>query len=224
MLCRHSFYVLRICGVNEFPKKYVLKRWTRNAVTPVKRAVFDARNKLSDGSVRDEIVKDIIGSVEYCVDKLASSIKELAIYRDRLQDLKSKIDAELPNQRPMTDREVISSAIGVSKPSKTHIKNPLQGRRKGDRANSRIIPPKERAMTDGAKKARQCKKCGDQDADHDSRNCTKFQQKKGTCLMFSLVFSVLFCASKLMLSFLHLHNTICASKLSFISNNSLVIV
>ena len=147
-------------------------------VTPVKRAVFDARNKLSDGSVRDEIVKEIIGSVEYCVDKLASSIKELAIYRDRHKDLKSKIDAELPNQRPMTDHEVISSALGVSKPSKLRMRNPLQGKRKGDRSNARIIPPKERAMTDGAKKGRQCKKCGEQNADHDSRNCPKFQQKK----------------------------------------------
>ncbi|PWA71631.1 FAR1 DNA binding domain, Zinc finger, SWIM-type, MULE transposase domain, FHY3/FAR1 family [Artemisia annua] len=178
LMCRHSFYVLRICGVTEFPQKYVLKRWTRDAVTPVKRVVFDARNKLSDGSVRDELVKEIIGSFEYCADKLASSIKELSIFRDRLQDLKSKIDAELPNQRPMTDHEVISSALGVSKPSKVRVRNPLQCRRKGDRTNSRIIPPKERAMTDGAKKPRQCKKCGEQDADHDSRNCTKFQLKK----------------------------------------------
>ena len=156
----------------------MLKRWTRDAVTPVKRAVFDPRNKLSDGSVRDEIVKEIICSVEYCVDKLASSIKELAIFRDRLKDLKTKIDAELPNQRPMTDHEVISSALGVSKPSKLRVRNPLQGKRKGDRSNARIIPPKERAMTDGAKKGRQCKKCGEKNADHDSRNCPKFQQKK----------------------------------------------
>ena len=169
---------MRIWGVSEFPQKYVMKRWTRDAVSPFKRAIFDARNKMSDGSVRDEIVKEILGSVEYCVDKLASSIKELAIYRDHIQDLKTKIDAELPNQQPMTDQEVISSALGVSKPSQLRVKTPLAGRRKGDRTNSRIIPPKERAMNDAAKKGRQCKKCGEQNADHDSRNCTKFQQRK----------------------------------------------
>nr|GFA88519.1 FAR1 DNA binding domain, zinc finger, SWIM-type, MULE transposase domain, FHY3/FAR1 family [Tanacetum cinerariifolium] len=145
LLRRHSFYVLRICGVSEFPK--------------------------SDGSIRDEIVKDIIGSVEYCIDKLASNIEELAKFRDRLQDIKSKVDTDLPNQRSMSDLEVMSSALGVSKPSKVKIRNPLKSKNKGDRSNSRIIPSKERAMTDGAKKGRKCNHCGDLDADNDSRNC-----------------------------------------------------
>ncbi|GJZ62641.1 FAR1-related sequence 5-like protein [Tanacetum coccineum] len=38
LLCRHNFYVLRICGVDEFPKRYVSIRWTRDAVTQEKRA------------------------------------------------------------------------------------------------------------------------------------------------------------------------------------------
>ncbi|KAJ0458556.1 putative transcription factor interactor and regulator CCHC(Zn) family [Helianthus annuus] len=32
LLCRHIFYVLRLCYVTEFPKKYVAKRWRREAV------------------------------------------------------------------------------------------------------------------------------------------------------------------------------------------------
>ncbi|GJY94873.1 putative ribonuclease H-like domain-containing protein, partial [Tanacetum coccineum] len=119
------------------------------------------------------VVKDKTGSVEYCIDKLASNIEELAIYSDSLQDLKSKVDTDLPNQRPMFDREVISSAFGVSKSSKVKIYNPLRSRNKGERSNKRIIPSKERAMTDGAKKGRKCNNCGDEDADHDSRNCPK---------------------------------------------------
>ncbi|GJU01789.1 FAR1-related sequence 5-like protein [Tanacetum coccineum] len=121
LLCRHSFYALRICGVSEFPKRYVSRRWTRDAVTREKRTVFDGRNKFSDGSIRDEI-------------------------------------------RSMSDLEVISSALGVSKPSKVKIRNPLQSKNKGDRSNSRIIPSKERAMTDGAKKGRKCNHCGELDA------------------------------------------------------------
>ncbi|GKB11997.1 FAR1-related sequence 5-like protein, partial [Tanacetum coccineum] len=108
------------------------------------------------------VVKDKTGSVEYCIDKLASNIEELAIYSDSLQDLKSKVDTDLPNQRPMFDREVISSAFGVSKSSKVKIYNPLRSRNKGERSNKRIIPSKERAMTDGAKKGRKCKNCGDE--------------------------------------------------------------
>ncbi|GJW07617.1 hypothetical protein Tco_1570040 [Tanacetum coccineum] len=149
------------------------KRFERDAITLEKRTGFDGRNKFSDGSIRDEIVKDIIGSVEYCIDKLALNIEELAIFRDRLQDIKSKVDIDLPNQRSMSDREVISSALGVSKPSKVKIRNPLKSKNKGDRSNSRIIPSKERAMTDGVKKGRKCNNYGDLDADHDSRNCTK---------------------------------------------------
>ncbi|GJT29490.1 FAR1-related sequence 5-like protein [Tanacetum coccineum] len=158
---------------SEFPKRYVSRRGTRDAVTREKRTRFDGRNKFSDGSIRDEIVKDIIGSVEYCIDKLASNIEELAIFRDHIQDLKSKVDTGLPNQRSMSDREVISFALGVSKPSKVKIRNPLKSKNKGERSNSRIIPSKERAMTDGAKKRRKCNNCGDLDADHDSQNCPK---------------------------------------------------
>ncbi|GJT54829.1 FAR1-related sequence 5-like protein isoform X1 [Tanacetum coccineum] len=122
------------CSCKRF-ERYVSRRWTRDAVTREKRTVFDGRNKFSDGSIRDEIVKDIIGSVEYCIDKLASNIEELA--------------------------------KGVSKPSKVKIRNPLQSKNKGDRSNSRIIPSKERAMTDGAKKGRKCNHCGELMPDHD---------------------------------------------------------
>ncbi|GJS01266.1 FAR1-related sequence 5-like protein [Tanacetum coccineum] len=132
LLCQHSFYALRICGVSEFPKRYVSRRWTRDAVTREKRIVFDGRNKFSDESIRDEIVKDIIGSVEYCIDKLASNIEELAKFRDRIQDIKSKVDTDLPNQRSMSDLEVISSALGVSKPSRVKLRNPLKSKNKGD--------------------------------------------------------------------------------------------
>ncbi|GJT54830.1 FAR1-related sequence 5-like protein [Tanacetum coccineum] len=142
LLCRHSFYALRICGVSEFPKRYVSIRWTRDVVTREKRTVFDGRNKFSDGSIRDETVKDIIGYVEYCIDKLASNIEELAKFRDRIQDIKSKVDTDLPNQRSMSDLKVISSALGVLKPSKVKIRNPLQSKNKGDQSNSRIIPSK----------------------------------------------------------------------------------
>ncbi|GJU12675.1 hypothetical protein Tco_1135071 [Tanacetum coccineum] len=86
------------------------------------------------------VVKDKTGSVEYCIEKLASNIEELAIYSDSLQDLKSKVDTDLPNQRPMFDREVISYAFGFSKSSKVKIYNPLRSRNKGERSNKRIIP------------------------------------------------------------------------------------
>ncbi|GJR97641.1 NRT1/ PTR family 4.5-like protein [Tanacetum coccineum] len=132
LLCQHSFYALRICGVSEFPKRYVSRRWTRDAVTREKRIVFDGRNKFSDESIRDEIVKDIIGSVEYCIDKLALNIEELAKFRDRIQDIKSKVDTDLPNQRSMSDLEVISSALGVSKPSRVKLCNPLKSKNKAE--------------------------------------------------------------------------------------------
>ncbi|KAK1413796.1 hypothetical protein QVD17_35579 [Tagetes erecta] len=32
LLCRHSFYVLRIFEIREFPKKYICRRWTREVV------------------------------------------------------------------------------------------------------------------------------------------------------------------------------------------------
>ncbi|GJX83254.1 FAR1 DNA binding domain, zinc finger, SWIM-type, MULE transposase domain containing protein [Tanacetum coccineum] len=145
LLYRHSFYALRICGVSEFPKRYVSRRWTRDAFTREKRTVFDGRNKFSDG--------------------------KLAKFRDRIQDINSKVDTDLPNQRSMSDLEVTSSALGVSKPSKVKIRNPLQSKNKGDRSNSRIIPSKEHAMTNGAKKGRECNHYGELGADHDSRKC-----------------------------------------------------
>ena len=32
LICRHIFYVLRVSDIREYPKKYVLRRWTREAV------------------------------------------------------------------------------------------------------------------------------------------------------------------------------------------------
>ncbi|GJZ33983.1 FAR1 DNA binding domain, zinc finger, SWIM-type, MULE transposase domain containing protein, partial [Tanacetum coccineum] len=138
--------------------------------TPTISRISTQRLETASHIIRDT---DIIDSIEYCIDKLASNIEELTKYRDRLQDIKSKVDTDLTNQHSMSDREVISYALGVSKPSKVKIRNPLKSTNKGDRSNSRIIPSKERAMTDGAKKRRKCNNCGDLDADHDSRNCPK---------------------------------------------------
>nr|GEV01355.1 protein FAR1-related sequence 5-like [Tanacetum cinerariifolium]GEW05674.1 protein FAR1-related sequence 5-like [Tanacetum cinerariifolium] len=91
VLFTHSDVTLS-CSCKRFER-----RWTRDAVTREKQTGFNGRNKFSDGSIRDEIIEDIIGSAEYWIDKLASNIEELAIFRDRLQDLKSKVDTNLPN-------------------------------------------------------------------------------------------------------------------------------
>ncbi|GJX58638.1 FAR1-related sequence 5-like protein [Tanacetum coccineum] len=35
ILCRHILYVLRMMKINEFPKKYLLSRWSRDALPPI---------------------------------------------------------------------------------------------------------------------------------------------------------------------------------------------
>ncbi|GJX76255.1 FAR1-related sequence 5-like protein [Tanacetum coccineum] len=43
ILCRHIFYVLRMMKINEFPKKYLLRRWSRDALPPISE---DSLNKM----------------------------------------------------------------------------------------------------------------------------------------------------------------------------------
>ncbi|XP_035837222.1 protein FAR1-RELATED SEQUENCE 9-like [Helianthus annuus] len=78
LLCSYIFCVLRILDVREFPKQYILRRWTRKAVPNSSPGSI-----LTDGGDPDRseevnrCVREISHATEYVVNKLISKFDQL---------------------------------------------------------------------------------------------------------------------------------------------------
>ncbi|KAJ0906809.1 putative Zinc finger, SWIM-type, MULE transposase domain, FHY3/FAR1 family [Helianthus annuus] len=79
LLCRHAFCVLRLCGIKEFPKKYVMGRWTRDVV-PKKTKVssFDQNAAGNQVERASSIVREIMTATEHIVNRLVTNIDLLS--------------------------------------------------------------------------------------------------------------------------------------------------
>ncbi|XP_022039354.1 protein FAR1-RELATED SEQUENCE 5-like [Helianthus annuus] len=98
LLCRHAFCVLRLCGIKEFPKKYVMGRWTRDVV-PKKTKVssFDQNAVGNQVERASSIVREIMTATEHIVNRLVTNMDLLSLYRDQVIESKLKVDsADLP--------------------------------------------------------------------------------------------------------------------------------
>ncbi|KAL4561793.1 hypothetical protein LXL04_033967 [Taraxacum kok-saghyz] len=124
-LCRHFFYVFRMFGIDEFPKKYVLTRWLKDVATqmnPNKRA---NRNKMLGGGYElNSMVRDIYGIVDVCVDQLVTNMEDLSLYKDKQEELKKDVETNTSVMPPMSNREVIASYYGVTSNEEITLKTP----------------------------------------------------------------------------------------------------
>ncbi|GKC01720.1 FAR1-related sequence 5-like protein isoform X1 [Tanacetum coccineum] len=98
LLCRHIFYVLRLSKVHNFPKSYLQKRWSKNAM-PHKSVgrtveVGSSSNAVNDS---DSLIRDIYGKVEESVNRLVGDFDRLQLYRDAQDALLKKAKSDIPN-------------------------------------------------------------------------------------------------------------------------------
>ncbi|PWA51481.1 FAR1 DNA binding domain, Zinc finger, SWIM-type, MULE transposase domain, FHY3/FAR1 family [Artemisia annua] len=119
LLCRHIFYVLRFSNVKNFPKKYVLKRWSKDSLPPP--SVIQVT-----GDSPDMISREIFSSVEYCVNRYANDPELLQKFRDHQVQLMAKADADVPIPTKTNKRDRIASILGVSQPEETIVNVPKQ--------------------------------------------------------------------------------------------------
>ena len=121
LLCRHIFYVIRFSNVKNFPKKYVLRRWSKDSLPPP--SVIQAT-----GDSPDMILREIFRSVEYCVNRYANDPELLQKFRDHQVQLMAKADADVPIPPKTTKRDRIASILGVSQPDEIIVNVPKQVR------------------------------------------------------------------------------------------------
>ncbi|XP_023756408.1 protein FAR1-RELATED SEQUENCE 7-like [Lactuca sativa] len=174
-LCRHCFYVLRMSGVEHFPKKYVSRRWTKDVV-PRSASGYNTCQFPTNDANEDfkAMIRDIYFSVDYCVDRLVSNMEKLKLYRQKVKELTKDVEEETRNARPMTNTAFIGSVLGVEKRDKVTVKIPEGIRNKGSGPiKKRMIGQKETAIVNAKKGSRKYGRCGKY-VDHNARTC---QQK-----------------------------------------------
>jgi hypothetical protein len=178
LLCRHILFVLRMCDITEFPKQYILRRWTREAVPNISARDIVRQKDCSekDWDV-DAVVRDIKFSTEYVINKLVSDMDQLCIFRDHVKQYMSKADDFHVTAPPPTRKEKFAAVVGMSQSSTATIRVPIGTRFKGCGSRKRLKSKREQAISQAAKKQRKCKKC--KSCGHDRRNCEHFNPTSG---------------------------------------------
>ncbi|XP_021985259.1 protein FAR1-RELATED SEQUENCE 3-like [Helianthus annuus] len=173
LLCSHIFCVLRILDVRKFPKQYILRRWTREAVPNTSPGSI-----LTDGGDPDHseevnrCVREISHATEYVVNKLISKFDKLSDFRDHIKEFMSVADEAQINAPPKTRRNRFAELLGVAPESTATIRVPVGTRFKGCGSHKRLKSQKERAISQSGSKPRQCslrKKYG-----HNRVTCWKY--------------------------------------------------
>ncbi|XP_022014252.1 protein FAR1-RELATED SEQUENCE 2-like [Helianthus annuus] len=91
LLCRHIFYVLRLMDIREFPKQYILNRWRKEA-SPNYSEFSISREYMTelDPDVHS-MMRDVIYSTEYTLNRLSGNKEELSLYKDHVQSYMKKV-------------------------------------------------------------------------------------------------------------------------------------
>ncbi|PWA57651.1 FAR1 DNA binding domain, Zinc finger, SWIM-type, MULE transposase domain, FHY3/FAR1 family [Artemisia annua] len=150
LLCRHIFYVIRLSKVKNFPRKYVLRRWSQDSLPPpsVIQAIADSP---------DIILREIFRSVEYCMNRYANEPELLQKFRDHQVQLMAKADVDVPIPKKTNKRDRIASILGMSQPEEIIVNVPKQVSTKGSR--KRIKSSIERSMNPSGKRRKNCRFC-----------------------------------------------------------------
>ncbi|KAK1414701.1 hypothetical protein QVD17_30451 [Tagetes erecta] len=132
LICRHIFYVFRVSDIKEYPKKYVLRRWTRDAV-PNSSLRFEFIPEGCDKNWYEveAIVRDIKATNDYIINKLVTIKYELSGYCDYLKSYKSKANVVEMVAPPLSRKARFASTTGMEEKNEVKIRVPIKQRTKG---------------------------------------------------------------------------------------------
>ncbi|XP_022041959.1 protein FAR1-RELATED SEQUENCE 2-like [Helianthus annuus] len=164
-----------ILDVREFPKQYILRRWTREAVPNSSPGSI-----LTDGGDPDRseevnrCVREISHATKYVVNKLISKFDQLCNFCDHIKQFMSIADEAQINAPPKTRRNRFAELLGVAPESTATIRVPVGTRFKGCGSHKRLKSQKERAISQSGSKRRQCSLC------------KKYGHKRVTCWKYTV--------------------------------------
>ena len=113
LLCRHIFYVLRISFVNEFPKKYIVRRWRREAISNTSLSSFRPEEFGENRADVEAVLRKLRFAHEYNINKLVSNKEQLCLYRDYVKDYMSKADEAQVVAPPPSRRDRFAEMTGM---------------------------------------------------------------------------------------------------------------
>ncbi|KAK1419644.1 hypothetical protein QVD17_28875 [Tagetes erecta] len=160
LICRHIFYVLRVSDIKEYPKKYVLRRWTRDAV-PNSSLRFEFIPEGCDKNWYEveAIVRDIKATNDYIINRLVTNKYALSGYCDYLKSYKSKADEVEMVAPPLSRKARFASSTGMEEKNEVKIRVPIKQWTKG--RPKRMKSAREIAISQAVSLARKkLRKCG----------------------------------------------------------------
>ncbi|XP_021971867.1 protein FAR1-RELATED SEQUENCE 5-like [Helianthus annuus] len=177
LLCSHVFCVLRILDVREFPRQYILRRWTREAVPNSSPGSIFTDGGDPDRSVEvNQCIREISNVTEYVINKLVSKFDEMCNFRDHIKQFMSVADDAQFDAPPKSRRNRLAELLGVAPTETATIRVPIGTRFKGCGSHKRMKSKKEQAISQAGKKRRRCSKC--KKFGHNNRTCGKYNVKE----------------------------------------------
>lgn len=178
LLCRHIFLVFRLFKVNNIPKKFINKRWTKDVVPNEINHSFDtAEFGDSKFSNARKIAREIVLAGEYLANNLITDFKELSLVNEQMKLMMAKVDEGRFNRPSVVNKyDRYSSILRYNQPSDTVVRLPSGIKNKGRGKQKRIKSQKERAISRSGKRKRACGFC--KTTGHNRRKCPKMLSQK----------------------------------------------
>ncbi|XP_076907266.1 protein FAR1-RELATED SEQUENCE 5-like [Bidens hawaiensis] len=154
LLCRHIFYVLRISFITEFPKKYIVRRWRKEAISNTSLSSFRPEEFGENRADVEAVLRQLRFAHEYNINKLVSNKEQLCLYKDYVKDYMSKADEAQVVAPPPSRRDRFAEMTGMREPCSVIIRNPVRTRTKGCGSHKRFKLAREIAISKAGDKQR----------------------------------------------------------------------
>ncbi|XP_021974693.1 protein FAR1-RELATED SEQUENCE 5-like [Helianthus annuus] len=155
LLCSHIFCVLRMLDIREFPQRYILRRWTREAVLNSAPGAILGINETEDRyNEVNRVVREITYSTKSVINKLVTNFDALCSFRDHVVNYFKTADEAVVNAPRKSRRERFAEITGNTKPSDVTVRVPIGTRYKGMGKPKRMKSKREIAISQLGKKSR----------------------------------------------------------------------
>ena len=152
--------------IREFPKQYILNRWRKEASPNCSPEFSISREYMTelDPDVQS-MMRDVIFSTEYTLNRLSGNKEELSLYKDHVQSYMKKVQDMQIVAPPASSRDRFAEIIGQYKNDKNPIrvlvgyKSKGSGSRRRLKSKQEIAIDKKKSKSKPGAKERQCQNC-----------------------------------------------------------------
>ncbi|XP_022007899.1 uncharacterized protein LOC110907190 [Helianthus annuus] len=150
-LDKHSMHgvieILFLAFFREFPKQYILNRWHKAASPNCSPEFSISREYMTelDPDVQS-MMRDIIYSTEYTLNRLSGNKEELSLYKDHVQSYMKKVQDMQIVAPPARSRDRFAEITGQYKNDKNPIRVPVGYKSKGSGSRKRLKSKQEIAI------------------------------------------------------------------------------